>query len=87
MYCVNDPCETEATHYYDTPKGLRIYLCTTCAQAFEWGQTRPEVAVNRIESEDGVEAVYENCGAPCEYDSELCLCIKCERDLSEERES
>lgn len=23
------------------------------------------------------EAVCENCGAPCEYDSDVCLCKKC----------
>ncbi len=27
----------------------------------------------------GEWAVCENCGAPCEYDSELCLCGECEK--------
>jgi hypothetical protein len=40
------------------------------------------------ESEDdlpeGVEAVCENCGKPCDYDSELCLCDECEKLPEEE---
>ena len=28
----------------------------------------------------GVEAVCEQCGAPCDYDTEICLCPKCKRD-------
>ena len=31
---------------------------------------------------EGVEAVCENCGKPCEYDSEMCLCRKCEAEES-----
>jgi len=31
---------------------------------------------------EGVEAVCENCGKPCEYDSEMCLCRKCEAEAS-----
>lgn len=26
-----------------------------------------------------MDATCENCGAPCEYDSEVCLCVKCEQ--------
>lgn len=28
---------------------------------------------------EGVEAVCENCGKPCDYDSEMCLCPTCWR--------
>lgn len=28
----------------------------------------------------GVEAVCEGCGKPCEYNSEVCLCKKCEKE-------
>lgn len=26
---------------------------------------------------EGIEAICEHCGKPCEYDSEVCLCSKC----------
>lgn len=29
---------------------------------------------------EGVEAICENCGAPCEYDSKVCLCEKCQAE-------
>jgi hypothetical protein len=36
--------------------------------------------VQSLEAEP--EAVCENCEAPCEYDSEICLCPKCEAKSS-----
>lgn len=30
----------------------------------------------------GDEGTCENCGAPCEYDSNLCLCERCERQAA-----
>ena len=30
------------------------------------------------ENPEGVEAVCETCGKPCEYNSEVCLCKECE---------
>ncbi len=32
---------------------------------------------------EGVEAMCEVCGDPCEYDSELCLCTRCAIGLDE----
>lgn len=36
--------------------------------------------LGRIQAEENemTDAVCENCGAPCDYNSEVCLCIKCE---------
>lgn len=37
-----------------------------------------ELAVEAVENPDkGVEAICENCGAACDYHSELCLCENC----------
>jgi len=33
---------------------------------------------NEDELPHGVDAVCESCGEPCEYDSEMCLCNKCQ---------
>ena len=53
LYCNNDPCETEATRFYDSPRGVRIHLCTTCAEAFEWGQVSPEAILYHLDYQDG----------------------------------
>lgn len=49
-YCLN--CETEGTHYYNDEKGVSYFLCRTCAEAFELGQTRPEVDVIPLDTID-----------------------------------
>lgn len=52
IYCYNDPCETEATHFYITSKGARFYLCYTCKEAFELGQVNAETDITDIDDED-----------------------------------
>jgi len=42
QYCANDPCDSEATHYYISENSARIHLCYTCCGAFELGQINPE---------------------------------------------
>ena len=34
---------------------------------------------------EGVDAVCENCGEPCKYDSEICLCDKCRENVPDLR--
>jgi hypothetical protein len=51
-YCDNGPCETEATKFYITDKGVIFYLCDTCAGAFELGQVNPNVNLDVVENLD-----------------------------------
>jgi hypothetical protein len=37
-WCMNDPCEAEATHRTNH----NVYLCATCANAYRWGQENPD---------------------------------------------
>jgi len=65
IYCNNDPCEAEATRYFDVPgKGGRIYLCETCSSAFEWGQERPDVGLKSLD-EAGCEGCPYNGNGEC----------------------
>ena len=52
-YCNNDPCDSEATHFYDVPatatrRAYRIYLCRTCAEAFSWGQIHSDLILHDL---------------------------------------
>ena len=45
IFCCN--CESEATHkviHHDN-KDLECPLCTSCKEAYEWGQASPEATV------------------------------------------
>ena len=40
-----------------------------------------EEIIGYIKEENSFEAVCENCGKPCEYCSELCLCDECAAEV------
>jgi hypothetical protein len=48
-WCENSPCETEATHAFEDETGVTYFLCMTCRDAFEWGQTLPKAQVISID--------------------------------------
>ena len=51
LYCANDPCDFEATHYYITDKGVRFHLCFTCTEAFELGQVNSDKTIYDVDDE------------------------------------
>jgi len=51
LYCCNDPCETEATHYYITESSQEFYLCRTCMEAFELGQVNRMATIFKLDEE------------------------------------
>ena len=42
MKCDNTPCDAPATREARTDKGQELHFCQLCAEAFQWGQARPE---------------------------------------------
>ena len=59
-YCAN--CETEAVYYYKSWNILKslyriVFLCFTCATAFEWGQNNSDEVL--IDISDLVEENVE----------------------------
>lgn len=50
-FCVEDWCDNEAMFFYETAHG-KVYLCSTCAEVFEWGQNNPDANLVMVESED-----------------------------------
>ena len=47
QFCAN--CETEATRVVEHDDGSDLFLCTTCATAYEWGQSSPNDLVVLID--------------------------------------
>jgi hypothetical protein len=59
MRCDNTPCDAPATHKGRTDKGQELRFCQLCAEAFQWGQARPEVTCVPIDCP--VDCVQEWC--------------------------
>lgn len=55
FFCINYPCETEATRYVVTEDAGMIFLCHTCAEAFERGQSSPGATLDPIEDLPGYQ--------------------------------
>jgi hypothetical protein len=43
-------------------------------------------ALKALSATDQTEATCEHCGAPCEYDTELCLCERCKTEANDGKE-
>ena len=46
-FCAN--CDYEATHIITHDDGMAFFMCESCKDAYEWGQTDPDASVESIE--------------------------------------
>lgn len=64
--------------------GLEVYDTKEEAIAVAkevWGADDNGMVSIVNELPDDEEGTCENCGAPCEYDSDMCLCDECKTEL------
>ncbi len=60
LFCLN--CDADAVYFYRNDKGGKSFLCQTCADAFELGQTYPDIGLHFIEEEEEDESGNEDVG-------------------------